>query len=357
MKVSTPTKGKFSPAELYAQFVAGFPARKFSAGLLIALIDFYKSLKIPGSGCKNFSEVLSRYPKQDTTGANKRANTLIVALPDGGTVSLRPFYNEVERFFRAEHKRFDYPSCAPHATQAWADYLGWLDALATYSLKEITGLRKKIADYVLETLASQAFDPSSIKTEPPLFRLILEGFEMQAKKGEPTGASYQGIVFGFLRADNPHLQIEIEKVRTGSKRLQRVGDIDGWEGARLAISAEVKQFEIVPDTLLDLEGFANDTGRRGALGLLVALGFKGGADRQAAKMGLRVLDLKGMIRIVDLWDPLKQRTAVASLIYYAKHIEKNSYLAARIDAFISNETERWTAQWEQKVEKIIEGEA
>jgi len=46
------------------------------------------------------------------------------------------------------------------------------------------------------------------------------------------------MVFGFLRADNPHLQIEIDKVRTGSKRLQRVGDIDGWEGARLAISAE-----------------------------------------------------------------------------------------------------------------------
>jgi hypothetical protein len=31
---------------------------------------------------------------------------------------LRPFYNEAERYFRAEKKRFDYPSCAPHATQA-----------------------------------------------------------------------------------------------------------------------------------------------------------------------------------------------------------------------------------------------
>jgi hypothetical protein len=67
---------------------------------------------------------------------------------------------------------------------------------------------------------------------------------MTAHKGELTGTSLQGIAFGFLRADNPHLQIEIDKVRTGSKRLQRIGDVDGWEGARLAISAEAKQFEI-----------------------------------------------------------------------------------------------------------------
>jgi hypothetical protein len=341
-----------TPENLYAQFVNGFPARKFSAGLLIALIDFYTALDIPGSGYKDFSHVLSRYPKQDITGANKRANTLIVALPDGRTLSLRPFYNAAERFFRAEHKRFDYPSCAPHATQAWGDYIGWLDSLATFSVEQVATLRKQVSDYVLTTLVSQAFDPASIKIEPPLFRLILEGFDMQAKRGEPTGAAFQGIVFGFLRADNPHLQIEIEKVRTGSKRLQRVGDIDGWEGARLAISAEVKQFEVIPDTLLDLEGFANDTGRRGALGLLVALGFKDGADEIVINMGLRALDLQGLIQIVDLWDPLKQRTAVSSLIYYAKHIEKNSSLAERVEEFVTNASDAWTEKWNQEAALI-----
>jgi hypothetical protein len=339
--------------ELYAEFIAGFPARKFSAGLLIALIDFYTTLNIPGAGCRSFADVLSRYPKQDTTGAGKRANTLIVALPDGkGTLSLRPFYNAAERFFRAEHKRFDYPSCAPHATQAWTDYIRWLDSLANFNATEISSLRRQVVDHVLVTLVSQAFDPASVKIEPPLFRLILETFDMQARNGEPTGAAFQGIVFGFLRADNPHLQIEIGNVRTGSKRLQRVGDIDGWEGARLAISAEVKQFEVTTDTLLDLQGFANDTGRRGALGLLVTLGFKDGAEKVAMEMGLRTLDRKGMLRIVDLWDPLKQRIAVSSLVYYATHIEKNSSLANRIDKFLEHASMAWAAKWATAAESM-----
>lgn len=325
-----------TPGELLHDFKNDFPARKFSAGLLMAFIDLYVELGVPGSGANSFDDVISRFPRQHTTSAGKRANTLIVKTQDGNTLSLRPFYNAIERFFRAEHKRFDYPSCAPHATQAWADYRKWLDALATFSVEQLGDLRTEIANYVLEILKSQAFDPSAVKTEPPLFRLTLEGFDMTAKKGEPTGAAFQGIVFGFLRADNPHLQIEIDKVRTGSKRLQRVGDIDGWEGARLAISAEVKQFEIKVTDVPDLEAFGNEAGRRGTLGLVVALGFEEGAREKIENIGLKPLNLDDLLRIVELWDPLKQRTAVASLVYYARHVEKNSSLADRIDAFLED---------------------
>lgn len=325
-----------TPQQLFAEFEAGFPARKFSAGLLIAFIDLYLKLDVPALKAKTLADVLAHHPRQDKTAAGKRANTLIVALPGGGTLSLRPFYNEAERFFRAEHQRFDYPSCAPHATQVWADYRGWLDALATFNAEQLNALRANIAQYVLDKLKSQAFDPASVKTEPPLFRLILEGFEMTAQKGEPTGAAFQGMVFGFLRADNPHLQIEIDKVRTGSKRLQRVGDIDGWEGARLALSAEVKQFELKPEDVADLRSFANATGQRGALGIVAALGFRDGVRDELGGLGLKLLAVDDMLRIVELWDPLKQRTATASLVYYARHVEKNSSLADRLDTYLAN---------------------
>lgn len=323
-----------TPDALFTEFVKGFPARKFSAGLLIAFVDFLVKLEASSLKAKSLADVLAAYPRQTKTAAGKRANTLIVALPQGGTLSLRPFYNEVERFFRAEHKRFDYPSCAPHATQAWADYVPWLDALATFTPTQLKSLRGKVSKYVLDTLKSQEFDPASVKHDPPLFRLLLETFELTSQKGEPTGAAFQGIVFGFLRADNPHLQIEIDKVRTGSKRLQRIADIDGWEGARLAISAEVKQFELSLEDVPDLESFANDTGRRGALGVVAALSFKDGVREAIEGMGLKALDTEDMLRIVELWDPLKQRTAAASLVYYARHVEKNSSLAERIDAFL-----------------------
>lgn len=323
-----------TPEALYEEFVKGFPARKFSAGLLVAFINFLIKLEAHKLKAKSLADVLVTHQRQTITAAGKRANTLIVSLPDGGTLSLRPFYNEVERFFRSENKRFDYPSCAPHATQAWGDYVPWLDSLVTFNTAQLTALRDKVLQFVLDTLKNQAFDPASVKHDPPLFQLLLDGFEMTTRKGEPTGAAFQGMVFGFLRADNPHLQIEIDKVRTGSKRLQRIADIDGWEGARLAISAEVKQYELKIEDVADLESFANETGRRGALGVIAALGFKEGVRELLEGMGIKPLGLDDMLRIVELWDPLKQRTAAASMVYYARHVEKNSFLAERIDEFL-----------------------
>ena len=325
-----------TPSELFANFKSGFPRRKFSAGLLIAFIDLLAYLGVSGRDFKNLDDMLQAYPKQEKTAAGAHANTLIVSRgKDAGTASLRPFYNQAERFFRSEKKRFDYPSCAPHATQAWVDYTHWLDALVTFTPKQLADFRTEVADYVLATLKSQEFDPATVKVEPPLFRAILESFEVTAQKGEPTGAAYQAIVFGFLRADNPHLQVEIDKVRTGSKRLQRVGDIDCWEGARLAISAEVKQYVLKLQALPDLEGFANATGKRGALGLIIALDFDDGVPGEIAALGLKALSRNDLLRIVELWDPLKQRTATQSLIYCVQHVEKNSSLTERVTKFVS----------------------
>ena len=316
-------------------FEKGFSKRKFSAGLLIAFIEFLKDLDVPGQNFRSLDEMLAKHPRQQTTAAGHHANTLIVARGGrAGTVSLRPFYNEAERFFRAEKKRFDYPSCAPHATQAWADYRRWLDALMNFSEKDLDRLRTKVIEYVLGTLKSQEFDPSSVATDPPLFRLVLESFKVIAQKGEPTGAAYQGIAFGFLRADNPHLQVEIDKVRTGSKRLQRVGDIDCWEGSRLAISAEVKQFVLKSDAIADLDGFANATGKRGAIGMAIALAFDEGVRGEIEALGLKALDRNDLLNIVQLWDPLKQRTAAQSLVYYVQHVEKNSSLTDRVKSFL-----------------------
>jgi len=100
----------------------------------------------------------------------------------------------------------------------------------------------------------------------------------------------------------------------------------------------VKQFELKHEDVADLEGFANATGQRRALGVVVALGYRKGVREQIEGMGIRTLDAEDMRRIVELWDPLKQRTAAASLIYYARHVEKNSILADRIDKFLAHAT-------------------
>lgn len=324
-----------TPDELFSDFAAGFATRKFSAGLLIAFIDFLIELRAPALDLEGFDAFLEHYPRQNETARGKRANTLIVA--DGNrTLSIRPFYNRAEQYFRAEEKRFDYPSCAPHATQAWRDYRQWLDGLVTFTEGESATLRKKVCEFVLNELKSHEFDPESVEVEPPLFEQILEDFELTSRRGEPTGAAYQGIVFGFLRADNPHLQVEISKVRAGSKRLQRVGDVDGWEGARLAMSAEVKQLRLGESALPDLEAFANEIGRRGAIGIVAALSFEDGVREKIAVLGVEPLDVDDLLDIVKLWDPVKQRVAAMSFVYYARHVEKNARLADRLDAFLES---------------------
>ena len=188
-----------TPDELYAEFAATFARRKFIAGLLVAFIDFLTELGVPDLELSSFDDFLARFKRQGRTSAGQRANTLIVKRDEDQTLSIRPFYNAAERYFRAEQKRFGYPSCAPHATQAWADYTRWLDALVTFSAGELVALRERVCQFVLDKLESHEFDPSSVRTEPPLFRLLLEGFDLTKHAGERTGAAFQGVVFGFLR--------------------------------------------------------------------------------------------------------------------------------------------------------------
>lgn len=327
-----------TPDQLYERVVADFAGRRFAAGLAIAFIDLFKHLGVSGKDHSSFEDVLKRHRRKTTAPGGSHVNTLVLEeTPGGKTVSLRPFYNDAERFFRSEHKRFDYPSCAPHATQCWQDYVEWLDALASFTPKQAADLKRRIQTFVLDRLQSHEFDPLTVQAEPPLFRRILEAFDLTAQAGEPTGAAYQGLAFGFLRADNPHLQVEIDKVRTGSKRLQRVADVDAWDGARLAITAEVKQLRLTAKALAGLHGFANQATRRGAIGLVMALGFEPGVREQIEVLGLRALDVDNLLQVVALWDPLKQRTAVQSMVYYVKHVEKNGPLGKRLDEFIAAE--------------------
>lgn len=160
------------------------------------------------------------------------------------TSSIRPFYNKVENYFRSEMKRYDYPSAAPHATQAWSGYQHWIDSLVAFDEQTLRFLRQSVVDFVLERLPSQEVDMSGVKKEPPAFAIFLDEFDFSAQSGEPTGSAFQGAVFAFIRAASPHLQVEVDKTRTGSKRVDRVGDVDAWDGGNLVQTCEVKHLII-----------------------------------------------------------------------------------------------------------------
>src|SRR5215213_1661268 len=100
-----------SPEDILNETVTGFSERKYAAGLAVAFIDFLRFLEVPAAPISSFGEFLAVFPRREFRSPGRRANTLMVELPAGGTLSLRPFYNRIESFFRAQQKRFDYPSC------------------------------------------------------------------------------------------------------------------------------------------------------------------------------------------------------------------------------------------------------
>jgi hypothetical protein len=322
--------------EILNEVRSEFTRRKFAAGLAMAFIDFLTAIDAIGKGFKSYDAFLVAFPRRERTESGARANTLIVQLPDGSTKSIRSFYDRVQELIRATHHRLDYPSAAPHATQAWPDYTKWIGGMVAAKKADVIALRASILGFVLESLPSHELDESAMKKEPPVFLLLLRQFSFGATKGEPTGAAFQGAVFAYLRADSPHLQVEVRKVRTGSKRVGGIGDIDAWDGDRLILSAEAKHLRFGASDVADLEGFSNEITRRKAIGLVVADNFEEEARKNLKAKGLIAFSREEMADVVTLWDPMKQRIAAQSYLYYASHVEQNAALTARVKTFFDS---------------------
>lgn len=320
--------------EVRNNFNAG-QRRRFLPGLLIAFIWFLQDLEATGGRFTSLEDFYATYPLVTHIRGGGGANTLIVQR-DETTLSIRRFYDRIQNWFRADQRRFDYPSSAPHATQAWKDYTHWLGSLLALSVDELNALVDATKQFVLDSLPEQEIAATTFRKEPPRFYLFLRDFDLSKKRGEPTGAAYQGTVFGYIRADASHLQVDVDKVRAGSKRVGRVGDVDAREGDVLVLSAEVKQFVFDESNLADVAEFADLVTRHSALGLIVALDFAEGVRGHLVDMGLEPVAKKDLLERVRLWDPMKQRIAVQALVYYAQYKEQNSALLARIRQFFED---------------------
>jgi hypothetical protein len=332
-----PINGKLTADDLFLAMKEDFEGRrrrKFAAGLLVALIDFFKALGTPELKIQGIADFYATFPRQSTTSSGLGANTLIVSKPGGGTASIRPYYGAVENFFRNQQKRYDFPSAAPHATQSWSDYTDWIESLVTLDVDTLDSLRTKVITYVLEKLPSHEVDPSEIVKDPPVFEIFLRDFNFRAvAKGEPTGSGFQGAVFAYIRADSPHLQVEVDKTRTGSKRVHRIGDIDAWDGSRLVKTCEVKHFVVAVKDAIEFTAFAGEAAKRRAGAYLVAEDFEDGARDEIELLGLRTMTLADLRQHVSVWDPLKQQIALQSFEYFITHREQNSSLTKRFRQF------------------------
>jgi hypothetical protein len=83
---------------------------------------------------------------------------------------------------------------------------------------------------------------SFLTREPPfpdVFKQVWTDYE-RADREEEAGSAYQALAYGYVEAEWPHLSLRASKLRMGSSRQNRYGDIDGYHGPDLMISVEVK---------------------------------------------------------------------------------------------------------------------
>ena len=317
--------------DMKAEFLGGDrrKARRYVGGLLPAFCDFLIDLGAAGKGYADLNAFLADYPL-----ITEGVSTLTVKVGTGQK-TIRGSYDRIHNYYIFEQKRLSYPRSQPYATGKWADYRRWLDSLVGFSQEQLEDVRDRSKQFVLHTLKAVVFDPSTVKVEPPLFKQLLEDFDFDDRaKGEPTGAAFQAMVFGYIRADAPHLQVEARKVRTGSARVQGVGDIDAWEGDRLIISAEVKHYVLPARDLSGLEHFSNSVRQRAALGLVVAVDFEDDVREEIAKIGLHAVSVADLVQIVRLWDPVKQRAAINAFQWVVVQKEQNTGLIDRVNDFL-----------------------
>ena len=63
-------------------------------------------------------------------------------------------------------------------------------------------------------------------------------------------------------------------------------------------------------------------------------GALSGAREKIEALGVHPLSLKDLLRVVTLWDPVKQRAALNAFQWVVVHKEQNSGLIDRVQAFL-----------------------
>jgi hypothetical protein len=317
--------------EVVAEYERQLPDRLFLMGLVFAFIGVVEDL-LSQIGSPRAPDALDRFPPETTDTRGRPRNTLYLQGPARG-VGLRRYYNSFERMIWNRLKRFDYPNCAPHATQAWPQHRGMLERIFAMSPCERLALATSIWESALRLREARGRGSEAITPRP--FEKVLKDFD-NTQRGEPAGAVLQGLAFAYYRADAPNVTLETSKVGAGRARLGGVGDIDGWSGGKLVLSIEVKDADIERDDVDGLFGsfFGNLAEWPDATAIAVARRFDTPAKEHLAAQRLLVLDRATMLENIALWDLRKQELALREFAYFLIRVQRHSGLEERFRAFL-----------------------
>lgn len=306
------------------------PGRAFITGLAFAFLGVVENLARQLPPTTDTSDALSEFPPQETDASGRRRNSLYIVGP-ASNISLRKYYNLFEPVVWDALHRYDYPNCAPHATQAWPQHRDLLDAILGAS----AGARLAFARGLWERVIAlpEFAGRKGLVACPRPFTTVLSEFP-NTQQGEPAGAVLQGLAFAYYRADAPNVTLETGKAQAGSARTGRVGDVDGWSGGELVLSIEVKDVDITVTSVAGVGAWLSNLERwPNATPIVLARSFDDGAAEWLEERNVLMLDRSRMAGNVALWDLKKQEMAIREMSYFLTRVQRNSALLSRFVEF------------------------
>jgi hypothetical protein len=303
-------------------------------GLYLAFVSVAEEV-LSAVGKAASADPLTEFERVETDSRGRAAKTLTFLVPQEGKaprrIGIRTRYDAVVAVVRGRLRRFDYPSSGPYSTQAWVSHRDNLTAIFAMSPNERRAVAEGLWALVL------ALPEHTRRTVPRSgvapFVEVLTNFRPSGR-GILSGASWQGLTYGFMRADAPTLSLRTERVRSGGRRENRVGDIDGYYGADVALTAEVKDFEI--KTIDVLDDFISNLGEwPDAVAFVVCGGAAPDVVEQAAEMNVAVITREQLVAAVRLWPISKQMDGVRSALEYFVHVEQKEPLIAAFEQFLA----------------------
>ena len=314
-----------------------FSGKRYILGLALDFALLAQKLSLTDAEAKGFrpaltvSTLFQRY-ERITEKSGRLANTLTVKY---GTASegIRRIEEQVVKLFNALG-RSGYPSAYVYNTGQWHKYPELM--LSCFQLSEAGRLElcRLLVQHGLDNLAENTFFGRET-ARPRLFLAVITEYDRAARKTENGGLVYQAIAYGFIKADRGHLDLIADKVRTGSSRQRRFGDIDGYYGLDLEASVEVKDIAITGENLNRQFGaFVSQAAGNSINGIAFAASFTEDTREELENTGITPLSQSDLEWIVRGWDWQKQDRAVQGILHYLAHIEQNPEATTRLLLFI-----------------------
>lgn len=273
---------------------------------------------------------------EDRAEAGRTIATLTIFVRDEDDhehqVGLRGLYNDFSDFARGpQMSRPGYPSSPGHTTSRWRYNEGDLKAIFAMSRGERRALAEAAWVLLLKLPRWKRRLPPRAVRDP--FAQVLQDFDRRSHRGEVGGAALQGLVYGYMAADAPSLQFRTASARTGGKRAELVGDVDGYDGPDLALTSEVKDRDLQDAN--EITDFYSNLGPwPDAIAFVVCRSASEDFKREVEELRIGVYTLDQLVDQVELWTVPKQLAAIRHAMGYFEFYERKPDLGDRFQAFL-----------------------